>query len=177
MSTPDRVHAYTQAFYSAAMERWLDALGSVSDHLSRDPALANRLQGDADFASRQRLLDGLMPADVDLPVRNFLYTLAQHGDLGLLPRVVNGLREMMARVGEGPVEVQVTTAVPLIDEERDILVAKLQRQFGNNLDLHYVTDPAILGGMIVQAGDKLIDGSVASRFAEMRQALGVTVRE
>jgi F-type H+-transporting ATPase subunit delta len=177
MSTPDRVYAYTQAFYSAALERWSDALRFVSDRLSNDPALANRLQGDDELAARLHLLDGLIPAGADLPVRNFLYALAQYGDLGLLPGVVDALREMMARAGEGPVEVHVTTAVPMTDGERETLVAKLQQQFGSNLDLRYVTDPAILGGMIVRAGDKLIDGSVATRLAEMRQALGVAVRE
>ena len=40
--------------------------------------------------------------------------------------------------------------------------------------MRYRVDPAILGGLIVRVGDKLIDGSVASRLAAMKQALGVT---
>ncbi len=177
MSAPDRVHAYAQAFYGAAMDRWLGALGSVGDRLAHDPQLLNRIQGNGDLASRQRLLDGVLPADVDLPVRNFLYTRLQRGDLGVLAGVVDALRDLMAQVGEGPLNVQVTSAVALTDEERQALVAKLQQRFGTNLDVHYVTDPAILGGVIIRAGDKLIDGSVATRLAEMRQALGVAVRE
>lgn len=177
MSAPDRVHAYAQAFYAAAMDRWLGALGSVSDRLTHDPQLLNRIQGDGDLASRQRLLDGLMPADVDLPVRNFLYTLLQHTDLSMLSGIVDALRDLMSQVGEGPVEVEVTTAVAMTDQERQSLVSKLQQQFGTSLDLRYVTDPAILGGVVIRAGDKLIDGSVATRLADMRQALGVAARE
>ncbi len=177
MSTPDRLHAYAQAFYAAAMDRWLGALGAVGDRLSSDPQLLNRIQGDGDLATRQRLLDGVMPADVDVPVRNFLYTLLQRGDLGLLAEVADTLRDLMSQVGESPVDVQVTSAVALTDEERQTLVSRLQQQFGANLSLRYVTDPAILGGMIIRAGDKLIDGSVATRLAEMRQALGIAARE
>ena len=43
--------------------------------------------------------------------------------------------------------------------------------------IQYHKDPSILGGMIIRAGDKLIDGSVATRLQEMRQTLGVAVRE
>ncbi len=177
MSTPDRVHAYAQAFYAAAMDRWLGALGSIGDRLSHDPQLLNQVQGNGDLASRQRLLDGAMPADIDVPVRNFLYTLLQRGDLGMLPGIVDALRDLMSHLAEAPIDVQVTSAVALTDEEREALVSKLQHQFGTNLDLHYVTDPAILGGVVVRAGDKLIDGSVATRLADMRQALGIAVRE
>jgi F-type H+-transporting ATPase subunit delta len=62
----------------------------------------------------------------------------------------------------------------LTDEQRKNLVAKLEAQYGANLVYSYRIDPAILGGMIVRVGDKLIDGSVASKLAAMKQALGVT---
>ena len=42
------------------------------------------------------------------------------------------------------------------------------------LNVHYRVDPAILGGLIVRVGDRLIDNSLAARLAAMRQTLGVT---
>jgi F-type H+-transporting ATPase subunit delta len=52
-------------------------------------------------------------------------------------------------------------------------VARLETQYGADLDVRYKVDPTILGGLIVRVGDKLIDGSVASRLAAMKQVLGV----
>ncbi len=177
MSPEDRVRSYAKAFYEAALERWLDQLNSVAGHLTQSPAVLNRLQAGADATRRQTMLDGLMPSDVDLPVRNFLYTLMERGDLGQLPEITDALRDRMALGAEEPVPVEVTTAVELSEAERQALVAKLTGQFGDNLAIQYHKNPAILGGMIIRAGDKLIDGSVATRLQEMRQALGVAVRE
>jgi F-type H+-transporting ATPase subunit delta len=178
MSTPDRIHPYAEAFCQAALERWLAPLDDVAAKVAQDHSLLERLQAtDVDFARRQRLLDGVLPGDADPPVRNLLYTLMERGDLGLLAGVAGAVRQRMARAEAAPIQVEVVSAVPLTDVERQSLIAKLEAQYGAGLDVHYRVDPAILGGLVVRVGDKLIDGSLATRMAAMRQALGVTIGE
>jgi F-type H+-transporting ATPase subunit delta len=177
MSPENRVQAYASAFYEAAWERWLAAFAGVGDRLAQEPALVDRLQSGGDLAQRQRLLDGLLPRDVDAPVRNFLYTLLQRGELNLLPEIEADLRDRMVRATEQVVNVEIISAVSLTEQECQALQAKLERQFGTNLNIQYRVDPGILGGMIIRAGDKLIDGSVATRLADLRRAMGVTGRE
>ncbi|MDQ1301608.1 MAG: F-type H+-transporting ATPase subunit delta [Chloroflexota bacterium] len=175
MDAPDRVSSYAQAFYEAALERWLAALAGTAAKLAAEPATLARAQAvGADFALRQPILDQLLPAEVDLPVRNLIYTLAQRGDLALLADIAVALRERMRRTAAEPVTAEIISAVPLTDAERQTLVAGLEAQYGAGLVARYQVDPAILGGLIVRVGDKLIDGSVASRLAAMKQALGVT---
>ncbi len=174
MSPDNRVQAYAKAFYEAAWERWMAVLAGLNDRLSQDPALGERLQTGADAGQRKQLLDELLPKDVDAPVRNLIYTLAQNGELGLLPEIEAGLRARVTRAAEEAVPVEVVSAVALTEQESQALQARLARQFGDNLDMHYRVDPSILGGMIVRAGDKLIDGSLATRLAEMRRAMGVS---
>ena len=99
--------------------------------------------------------------------------LAQRGDLGLLGEIGHALREQVERNLESPVEVEVVSAVALTDQQCQELRSRLESQFGSNLAMHYRIDPSILGGLIIRAGDKLIDGSVATRLQEMRQVLGV----
>lgn len=176
MSTAGSVQAYAKAFYEAAMERWLGVFDTVSARLEQNQKLLDQLST-ADTGQRQRLLDSHIPPDVDAPVRNFLYALLERGDLGQLPEIAAHLRQMMAALGEGPLPVEVATAVNLTAEEQQDMAAKLQQRFGNNISVRYRVDPAILGGVVVRAGDKLIDGSVATRLAEMKQALGVAARE
>jgi F-type H+-transporting ATPase subunit delta len=178
MSTADRARTYAQAFHEAAMERWLTALQAVSTRLAEDRGLAERLQAtDADFSERRPLLDEVFPAETDPPVRNLAYTLMQRGDLDLLGQVVESLRQQIRRVDAEPAMVEVTSAVPLNTDQRSTLISRLEAEYGTGLDIHYRVDPAILGGLIVRIGDKLIDGSLATRMTAMKQALGVASAE
>lgn len=175
MNTGDRVHSYANAFFEAAFERWLDALQGVASAVAgQHGRLAELTASGADFAQQQQALAGLMPADADPLVRNLIYTLAQRGELPLLGDVIEALRARVRQAGAGPTPVEVVTAIALTDEQRVTLEAKLAAQYGTALSYAYQVDPAIMGGMIVRIGDKLIDGSVASKLAAMKQALGVT---
>jgi len=177
MSTEDRARSYAEAFYEAALERWIAALDAASGVLARDSSLLDRAQvGQAEFSARRSLLDSMAPADADPPVRNLLYALAQHGDLGMLPDITVALRARMAQTAEAATRVEIVSALPLTEAEKALLTEKLAADAGrgSGLEFQYRVDPAILGGLIIRVGDKLIDGSVASRLAAMKQALGVT---
>ncbi|WP_314148196.1 F0F1 ATP synthase subunit delta [uncultured Leifsonia sp.] len=64
----------------------------------------------------------------------------------------------------------VVTATPLPEAQAERLRASLAAKYGD-LKLNQVVDPAILGGLRVQIGDDVIDGSVASRLTELRLQL------
>jgi F-type H+-transporting ATPase subunit delta len=171
----DHVQSYVTAFYEAAVERWTSTLDGVASALAQNLPLRSRLGAtDVDFSGRQRLLDGVIPPDADLPVRNLLYTLVEHDDLGSLSDIAAALRERARQTKVAPVQVDVVSAIALTDAQCRVLVAKLEAQYGAGLVFAYRVDPSILGGLIVRVGDKLIDGSVASRLAAMKQTLGVT---
>lgn len=176
MNTGERVHSYANAFFEAAFERWLDALHSAATALAsgQHGRLTDLQASGADFALQQRAIDGLLPAGADPLMRNLLYTLAQHGDLDLLGAITEALRARVRQAEAGPIPVEVVTAIALTSEQQAALEAKLAAQYGAALSYAYRVDPTILGGMIVRVGDKLIDGSVASKLAAMKQALGVT---
>jgi len=175
MSTEDRARSYAEAFYEAALERWSAALDVASGALARDSSLLDRAQlGPVEFSARRSLLDRMVPADADPPVRNLLYTLAQRGDLGMLPDIAVALRARMVQTAEAATRVEIVSALPLTEAEKALLTEKLATEYGSGLEFQYRVDPAILGGLIIRVGDKLIDGSVASRLAAMKQALGVT---
>lgn len=65
----------------------------------------------------------------------------------------------------------VTTAVPLSDDQVARLEQTLGAQAGRRIRFDSVVDPSVLGGVRVQIGDDVIDGSVASRLNDLRQKL------
>lgn len=67
--------------------------------------------------------------------------------------------------------VQVWSATPLTDAEREGLAAALSQRTGKKIVLEVALDPAIMGGLVVRMGDTIIDGSVRTRLAQLRNRL------
>jgi F-type H+-transporting ATPase subunit delta len=65
----------------------------------------------------------------------------------------------------------VTTAVPLSDGQKQRLSGALAKLYGRAVLLNIDVDPEVVGGVRVQIGDEIIDGTVSSRLAGARQAL------
>ncbi|MDH6575663.1 F0F1 ATP synthase subunit delta [Kitasatospora sp. MAP5-34] len=65
----------------------------------------------------------------------------------------------------------VTTAVPLSDSQKERLTGALGRLYGRHVHLNIDIDPEVVGGLRVQIGDEIIDGTVSSRLEGARQAL------
>ncbi len=164
---------YATAVFSYALENWLEVLGGVQDKLANDSGLAEKLaNADLTFADRQKDLDGIIPSGADDSIKNFLYTVLKEGNIGLLGDIVSSLGQM-SKGGPMIETAQVTTAVALSDEEKDKFRQKLQAQYGDSLEIRFEVKADILGGAIVQVGDKVIDGSVVTRMDAMKNALGV----
>jgi F-type H+-transporting ATPase subunit delta len=65
----------------------------------------------------------------------------------------------------------VRVAHPLGDAERQRLTNALSRQYGRQIHLNVVVDPDVIGGVRVEIGDDVIDGTVSSRLDEARRKL------
>ena len=73
---------------------------------------------------------------------------------------------------DGGGEVVVTSALPLSADEQARVKADLAQQLRQAGEITFEVDPAIMGGLVVRVGDKVIDGSVAGRMGALRQSLG-----
>ena len=72
---------------------------------------------------------------------------------------------------KGQLVAVVQTAVELSAQQKDRLRTLLTRQYGRAVDLQIVVDPDIVGGLRIQIGDELIDGSIAGRLDDARRRL------
>lgn len=162
---------YAQAAYQHTTEGWLSVLNAVQDRLAADSALLADLNNtELSFPERQARLDALLPSDARPDVRNFLYLLLREGQLGLLNDVIADLTRLATRGPELQVA-RITSAVPLTPEEERAFRQRIHARFGGDVDLDFRVDSSILGGVIVQVGDKIIDGSLASRLNALHERL------
>ena len=74
-----------------------------------------------------------------------------------------------AGVREGRKEVK--TSMPLAEDQKTAFVRKLQAAYGADLYIDFVVDPSILGGVVVQVGDRIIDGSISGRLESIRERI------
>ncbi len=71
----------------------------------------------------------------------------------------------------GEVTATVTSALPLTGEEKAVVSGGLAEQLGQVPAIEFKVDPAVLGGLIIRIGDKVIDGSVGGRLEALRESL------
>jgi F-type H+-transporting ATPase subunit b len=66
---------------------------------------------------------------------------------------------------------EVTSALPLTDAERDVVQQDILARLGRNVRINFSVDPSILGGLVISAGGKVMDASIAGQLAGMRQVI------
>jgi F-type H+-transporting ATPase subunit delta len=79
--------------------------------------------------------------------------------------------ERLADAAAGRVRATATTAVDLSDSDRRRVGRELSERLGKEVRLEVRVDPAILGGLVLQFGDRVIDASVAARLQRLRRRL------
>ncbi|MCB1259187.1 MAG: ATP synthase F1 subunit delta, partial [Acidimicrobiales bacterium] len=65
---------------------------------------------------------------------------------------------------------EVRSAVELSEEQRTRLASALSAKLGRDVDVVVVVDPSVVGGLVTQVGDTVIDGSVRTRLAQLKEA-------
>ena len=81
--------------------------------------------------------------------------------------------EVVVLEGEaiGGASAEVTSALPLTSEEKEAVKQDVLSKIGDQATVTFRVDPAILGGLIIRVGDKVLDGSVSGQLESMRQSL------
>ncbi|MDX9910197.1 MAG: ATP synthase F1 subunit delta [Phycisphaerales bacterium] len=124
------------------------------------------LASEARAASLRKIFEGR----VSQLTLNFLLTLNQKGRLEHLPAIGAALDDL-AQERFGRVEVDVFTAAPIGPDEVRTIRERLGAVLHKEVVVHPYTDATLIGGMRLRVGDKLIDGSVATRLAKLRDRL------
>ena len=145
-----------------ALRRLLDESADLR-RLIRSPVLTRAEQGRAIAALAERA--GFQPL-----VRNVLGLLARNRRLFALAEVIEAyLAELAARRGE--VTAQVTAAQDLTEAQRGALDERLRRIVGGKVSIELRVDPALLGGLIVKLGSRMVDASLGSKLARLQLAM------
>ncbi len=103
-------------------------------------------------------------------VCNLLYALADNGRLGIMFFIWRAF-EALKDQHEATTQAEVVTAFSLQDDERDSLAKALERRFGGRVEMSLKVDKSLIGGAIIRAGDRVLDGSVRGRLEKLSRQL------
>lgn len=102
--------------------------------------------------------------------KSFVKLLIEGQRLELLPEIVM-LFEAMRAEEEKSVDVVVTSAFDLSEAQMQKITEALQKRMGREIKLRCETDRKLIGGVVIRAGDKVIDGSARTHLSELANAL------
>lgn len=119
---------------------------------------------------KQRLIDRALGSQASPTFLNFLKVLARHGRLGILRTIRQAAHAQYDQL-RGRVSVEMVTAAPLDGELTAQIEQQLRQMLGGEPRLVPVTDPDLIGGIVLRVGDTVYDGSVATRLERMREQM------
>jgi F-type H+-transporting ATPase subunit delta len=121
--------------------------------------------------SKEKLLNELMTKYPVNPVTsNFLRILLQHNRIGFFQQIFD-LYLKLVNEHKGIVSARVTTAMALSEQEVTKLGERLSAITGKLVNVEPQMDATVLGGVIVQLGSTIFDGSIRAQLAEMKRRL------
>ena len=106
----------------------------------------------------------------DAQAQNFIRVAAENDRLQLLPEI-SSLFDLYKAEQEKSVDVEVTSAFALNQEQQDKLAKVLSARLSREVRLHATEDASLIGGVVIRAGDLVIDGSVRGKIAKLAEAL------
>ena len=174
MAKKAHVRRYVQAVFEIALERqeldkWQSELRKIAV-LGEDPAIPPLLENPKlRFEDKKKLLSGVL-TDISSLAMNLVYMLVTKGNLNMVTDIADGYQEMLD-IYRGIERADVVTAVPLDDDDRKRLEARLGAVVNKKVIVTQEVDPDLLGGIVARMGGRLLDGSVRSRLAALKSEI------
>ena len=168
---------YSQAVFRTALNkkelnRWQSDLRRIAS-LVKDDALFTFLKNtDVHFDNKAKVLSERL-GDINPLALKLVSLLVAKGRLGMIGDIADEYHRLLDNYHgiEGAEVAEVTTAIPLDDEDRLRLAQRITNIVGKPVVLKPKVDPSLIGGIIIRVGDKLIDGSVRSKLEALKREL------
>ncbi len=152
------------------LSQWAEQLATAAA-VAADKALKTALNDPSLTAEQQaKMLSDVCGDALSVEARNFISVLAANKRLALLPEIYALFAQYKADQ-EKTVDVEVISAFDLADATRDKLAEVLGKKLERQVEVRTSTDRNLLGGVLIRAGDLVIDGSIRGRLNKLSAAM------
>ncbi|MBL7125929.1 MAG: F0F1 ATP synthase subunit delta [Dehalococcoidales bacterium] len=165
---------YAQAVFEIALEageleRWQSDLEKIVQAVSDKDFAAFLESPKIHFAEKSKLLSSQMK-EVNLLILNLVLLLISRSRLDIIGEIAQEYQRLWNSY-RGIELAEVTTAVPLAEEDEQNLARHLGSIVGKKVEIKSEVDPDVIGGFIARIGDQILDGSTRSKLAALKKEM------
>lgn len=162
---------YDTASESNSLDSWGDALTNLAAIVS-DAQMSDLLENpDLGKAEKGELIIKVLGDKLTDKQQNLVKLMAENNRLKLMPDVLEQFEVARAKA-ENKIEAEITSAFELSAEQISELVNTLKNKLGSDVTVTTSIDESLIGGVMVKAGDTIIDASMKSQLDSLALSLG-----
>ena len=153
-------------------ETYGSELKGVSDFIEKEKDLARVVSNPLyEASSRKKVLISVMEKlSLSIVMKSFILLLFDKGRFGFLVNV-NEFYQKMADELKGVAKATLTSAIQLPDETIEKIRSSLSKMTQKQIKLDVKQDSSLIGGIVTQIGDFVLDGSIKTQLLNMRESL------
>ena len=167
---------YSSAMFELAQEQNKlelieEQLGYVASVMDEQPELRSFLKNPTiTNDAKIKLIGTIFESSIDKIALHFIYVMIKRGRDRYIEQAIAAFIKK-SRKARGILDAIVTVAEPITADVEASVQSKLREVTGKDVILSVHQDPSIMGGIIIQVGDKRIDGSISRRLEELEKSL------
>lgn len=170
LARPYAKAAFAYAQGQSQLADWATML-EVASAVVAQPKIAQLLGDPAKTpAQLSSVMIDVLGVDANRGFASFVTVLAYNRRLALLPTIKTLFNQLKANL-EASVDVEIVSAFDLSGDQTQSLVAVLKGKLKKDINVHTRTDNDLIGGVVIRAGDLVIDGSVRGRLNKLAEAM------
>lgn len=175
------MYEYLDRRYALALYKVAEEKGKVEQYLGQLREIVAVTSGDKDFlelikhpqvstSSKKKLFTKIFKDKVDDDLLSFLLVLIDKGRITQLEGKLKQMEKIYLEKNRTAIA-KVKTVIPLKDDEKKNLVVELEKKYDKKILLEEEIDESLIGGVYVQVGNEVIDGTIKSKIFEMKKLM------
>jgi F-type H+-transporting ATPase subunit delta len=171
LARPYAKAAFAYASEQGALDTWSNALQMLTATVQDEAFSAYIIRPELTPAEKVKAFVHVLGADQSNPaVENFLSLLAENDRLTLLPEI-SAEYELLKAQNTNTLEVLIESAQALSAVQEQLLIDRLEKRFNAAVHAKVEVKPELIGGVVIRAGDQVIDDSALNKLEKMRTRL------
>jgi len=173
------MYEYLDRRYALALYEIAEKNGKVEEYIKELKEILELIKTNEELISvvkhpeittsqKKRVFKSIFKGKVDDYILGFLLILIEKDRILYLEEKINEMEKIHLE-RQNILVANVKSVIPLNEDEKSTLIGKLKKMYGKNIILKEKIDKSIIGGLYIRVGDDVIDGTIKTKFEEIRR--------